>query len=70
VRDLHTHVADIVGVADNPEMAPPRVGELQAIALDTSLAQREIGWAPSVTLEEGLGRTVDWIRGRVAAPTG
>jgi len=51
-------------------MAPPRVGELQAIALDTSLAQREIGWAPSVTLEEGLGRTVDWIRGRVAAPTG
>ena len=57
-------------VADNPEMAPPRVGELQAIALDTSLAQREIGWAPSVTLEEGLGRTVDWIRGRVAAPTG
>ena len=70
VRELHTHVAQIVGVPDNPEMAPPRVGELQAIALDTSLAQREIGWAPSVTLEEGLGRTVDWIRGRVAAPPG
>jgi UDP-glucose 4-epimerase len=70
VRDLHTRVARIVGVADEPELAPPRVGELQAIALDTALARREIGWAPSVSLDEGLGRTVDWIRGRVAAPTG
>ena len=31
---------------------------------------RAPGWAPSVTLDEGLGRTVDWVRGRVGAPTG
>jgi UDP-glucose 4-epimerase len=70
VRALHTRLARMIGVADEPEMAPPRLGELQAIALDTSLAKCKIGWAPSVSLDEGLHRTVDWIRGRIEAPTG
>ena len=29
-------------------------------AIDASKIGRELGWAPTVTLEEGLARTVDW----------
>jgi UDP-glucose 4-epimerase len=70
VRELHTRVAKAVGVPDEPELATPRLGELQAIALETALARREIGWQPTVTLDEGLGETVAWIRSRVGSPTG
>jgi UDP-glucose 4-epimerase len=65
VRDLHRRIAAIVGVADDPVFAPPRAGELRRIRLDIGLAERELGWRPAVGLDDGLGRTVDWLRSRV-----
>jgi UDP-glucose 4-epimerase len=44
-----------------PEFAPPRAGEVQRIALDASRAERELGWHPSTSLEEGLRLTLDSI---------
>jgi len=44
-----------------PEFAPPRAGEVQRIALDASLAGRELGWRPEVGLDEGLKRTLEAI---------
>jgi nucleoside-diphosphate-sugar epimerase len=32
--------------------------------LDTSLAQRTLGWRARTGLEEGLRRTCDWMRAR------
>lgn len=66
VRDLHTLIAKVVGVADEALFAPPRLGELQAIALDCALAARELGWRPRRDLWDGLVETVDWIRARLA----
>lgn len=37
-----------------------RPGHDRRYAIDTSKIQRELGWKPSVTLEEGLRRTVQW----------
>jgi len=65
VRDLHRRMAAIVGVPDDPQFAPPRAGELQRIRLDVGLAEREIGWRPAVGMDDGLARTVDWLRTRV-----
>jgi UDP-glucose 4-epimerase len=62
VRELHTLVAAAAGAPDEPTMAEPRVGELQAIALDAGAARHNIGWAPNVQLPDGIGRTVDWLR--------
>ena len=31
---------------------------------DLTVARRELGWAPTTTLTEGLRRTIDWYRGR------
>jgi UDP-glucose 4-epimerase len=42
-----------------PEMAPPRVGEVQRISIDPGRAKRDLGWEPQMGLEEGLGLTLD-----------
>jgi UDP-glucose 4-epimerase len=44
-----------------PEFAPPRAGEVQRIALDASRAERELGWRPETSLEQGLRLTLDAI---------
>ena len=40
-----------------PELAPLRVGELQRSCLDAARARRELGWAPSVAIADGLAKT-------------
>ncbi len=42
-----------------PELAPPRAGEVQRITLDAARAERELGWAPATSLDEGLRLTLD-----------
>jgi UDP-glucose 4-epimerase len=42
-----------------PELAPPRAGEVQRIAIDPARAERELGWGARVDLKEGLRLTLD-----------
>jgi UDP-glucose 4-epimerase len=44
------------------EFAPPRKGEVQHIALDTTRAREELGWQAQVGLDEGLERTLASLR--------
>jgi dTDP-glucose 4,6-dehydratase len=37
-----------------------RAGHDLRYAIDSSKLQKELGWTPSVTFEEGLAITVDW----------
>ncbi|GHA76557.1 dTDP-glucose 4,6-dehydratase [Cognatilysobacter bugurensis] len=37
-----------------------RPGHDRRYAIDASKLQRELGWAPTVTFEQGIERTVDW----------
>jgi UDP-glucose 4-epimerase len=41
-----------------PEFAPARTGEVQRITIDASRAERELGWSPRVSLEDGLRLTL------------
>jgi len=43
---------------------PPRPGDLRASLLDIGKIQRELGWQPQVTLQEGLKRTAAWFAGK------
>ncbi|MFN8228202.1 MAG: GDP-mannose 4,6-dehydratase [Mycobacterium sp.] len=61
-RALHTAVAAAVGAADDPEFAPPRLGDLKRSCLDISRADQVLGWAPKVALDEGVRRTVEYFR--------
>ncbi len=44
---------------------PAKAGEQQRSCLDSSKAKRLLGWTPAVSLEEGLGLTLDWFRKRL-----
>jgi dTDP-glucose 4,6-dehydratase len=37
-----------------------RPGHDRRYAIDATKINKELGWAPSVTFEEGLGQTIDW----------
>lgn len=67
VRDLHRLIASALGRPDQPTFLPPQAGELQRVALDSAAARRVLGWQPRVSLEDGLSRTVTWLRD--AAPS-
>lgn len=66
VRQLHRLIAEAVERPDTPKMMPPRAGELDRVALDCSAAQRVLGWGARMSLQNGILRTVDWIRDRAA----
>ncbi|MEO8815907.1 MAG: NAD-dependent epimerase/dehydratase family protein [Mycobacterium sp.] len=61
-RVLHTAVAAAVGVPDDPEFHPPRLGDLKRSCLDIGLADQILGWRPRVGLDEGVRRTVAYFR--------
>ena len=61
-RELHAVVAKAAGAPDDPESAPPRVGDARSIALDASAARAGIGWEPWTALQDGVQTTVDWLR--------
>lgn len=62
VLELGRALADAYGTTFDPEMAPPRPGEVERIAIDSSRAAAAIGWRAEVGLEEGLRRTAEWAR--------
>jgi UDP-glucose 4-epimerase len=46
-----------------PELAPPRPGEVQRIAIESSTAERELGWTARTSLEDGLRHTAEAFAG-------
>ncbi|MCG8448176.1 MAG: dTDP-glucose 4,6-dehydratase [Pirellulales bacterium] len=42
------------------EFVPDRPGHDHRYAMDFSKAQRDLGWSPTVTFQQGLEKTVDW----------
>lgn len=45
-----------------PEMAPPRPGEVQRIAIASTQAERELGWSAGTALPDGLAQTAASFR--------
>ena len=52
---------DALGATDHPvEHVAARPGDVRRLLADTSLAERTVGYRPSVALRDGLARTVSW----------
>jgi len=62
LNQLLTAFERVVGHPVAREYAPARAGEVQRIALNAEKARHELGWKPSVSLEDGLARTLAWVR--------
>ena len=61
VVDLYERIQRVAGSEREPEFADARPGELQRSVLDASLAQRELGWTPQHSLDDGLAATWQWL---------
>ena len=64
VNRLYALLADAAGTDRPAKHAPAKPGEQMRSSVDPSRAAEMLGWRPTVALEEGLRRTVDWFRGR------
>ena len=62
VGELHAAAARAVGIDAQPTFADARLGDVLRSALDSSRIERELGWRAQVPLEDGLQRTLDWMR--------
>jgi UDP-glucose 4-epimerase len=64
MRDLATTLLAQLGDPITPQFGalPDRPTEIWRMHADASRARAELGWAPEVSLEEGLSRTVEWYR--------
>lgn len=61
-RQIFELVRSAVGVTVEPILAAKRPGEIDRICLDSSRAKVELGWEPSISLEEGIESTVAFYR--------
>jgi UDP-glucose 4-epimerase len=52
----------LLGTDCRPEHGPPRPGDIRHSRADIGRARRDLGYAPAVSFEDGLARTLDWYR--------
>ena len=66
IGDLANLIVRLVGrdvpVRFDDARVRPAASEVERLLADITRATRDAGWQPRVSLEEGLSRTIDWIR--------
>jgi len=67
LKQLAEMLNKIVGTNIAPIFSDPRPGDVRHSQADISKAKQLLGYQPTVSLEEGLRRTVDWFKGKVEA---
>jgi len=60
--ELVANLNELLGTDLEPAHGPPRPGDVALSEADVSLARDLIGYEPVVDFEEGLRRTIEWIR--------
>ncbi|QBS37612.1 NAD-dependent epimerase/dehydratase family protein [Thermaerobacter sp. FW80] len=68
IGDLAERIGRLVEGAPSPRHGPPRPGDIRHSVLDNRRARERLGWAPQVSLDEGLALTYRWYRQRVVQP--
>ena len=66
VNDLFARLARSAGFDGPPGHGPARPGEQRRSCLDPARAARELGWRPSVSLDDGLARTFEFFKKEAA----
>jgi NAD dependent epimerase/dehydratase len=71
VADVAEHVQKLLGlelpVVETDERRRPAESEVERLVADWSKAETRLGWRPALSFDEGLERTIDWIRGSLHA---
>ena len=56
-----------VAVETEQERVRPAASEVERLCSDNSRARALLDWQPRVSLDEGLGRTIEWLAARIDA---
>ncbi|WP_322507467.1 NAD-dependent epimerase/dehydratase family protein [Anaerolinea sp.] len=62
VNELFQRLKAITGYSGMPNYAPAKLGETFKIYLNAQRAKEELGWVPTISLEEGLRNTVEYTK--------
>lgn len=62
INEIYSNLAKITSYPHSVEYGPAKVGETRHIYLDASKAKKDLGWSPTVSLEDGLRETVEYFR--------
>jgi len=62
INDIFFALAKTTGYPHAIQHGPAKLGETRHIYLDAKKAARDLGWKPTVTLEQGLEKTVAYLR--------
>jgi dTDP-glucose 4,6-dehydratase len=63
VRDVVSTICRTMGTEfdDCVDIAPERPGQDAAYVIDSTKARKSLGWAPRISLEEGIVEVVSWV---------
>jgi UDP-glucose 4-epimerase len=67
VNDLYRRLARITQVSQTPGHGPARPGEQRRSVLDATRAKALLAWTATVSLDEGLMKTVTWFQKELRA---
>lgn len=68
VNDLYRRLARLAGIERAPVHGPAKPGEQRRSVLDAGRVKAVLGWAPAVTLDAGLARTLEHFREKGVTP--
>lgn len=62
INQIFSTLAKVTDYPHQVQYGPAKVGETRHIYLDAARAKKDLGWAPTFTLEEGLQETVSYFK--------
>lgn len=65
INQIFFKLRDLINPSFKAQYGQGKKGEERRSCLDAKKAKKELGWKPSVGLDKGLEKTVDWFRPRV-----
>ncbi|MBI4762511.1 MAG: GDP-mannose 4,6-dehydratase [Chloroflexota bacterium] len=60
-----SQIGRTVRITEDRQRLRPEASEVLRLVSDNSLAVQRLGWRPSVSLDEGLKQTIEWMRGNL-----
>lgn len=62
VNEILALISEVSGCPIDIHREPRQLGDVLHTSADTSRAQADLGFAPTVTLADGIAREIDWMR--------
>lgn len=62
LRELVDRISAALGKSPSIEWKPEQPGDMNRTLADVTLSRRDLGYAPRVSIEDGIPRFVDWYR--------